>query len=155
MINWRKNSRRSSPRAGVRARSLPYRKPFLVGALWTFGHYLCVIGLVTALAVFIIEPTPQGARLVALLVGLCGLTWLIAFFARRRAFCPLCKGTPLIASGALPHRNAVRLRPLNHGHTAVLGILACQKFRCMYCGSPFDMLKEPSHSRRVYQPDDA
>ena len=52
------------------------------------------------------------------------IMWLIAFFKRRAAYCPLCKGTPLINSGALPHSRARRLFPLNHGVTATLSIIA-------------------------------
>lgn len=127
---------------------MPYRRTFVVAVLWTLAHYLSILGAATALGVFFAEPTAWGARLVAGLVGLGGFTWLLSFISRRRAHCPLCKGTPLIASGAMPHRNATRLPPLNYGHSAVVGILFRQKFRCMYCGAPYDMLKVPSHARR-------
>jgi hypothetical protein len=76
------------------------------------------------------------------------LTWLIAFFKRRGAFCPLCKGTPLINSGARAHIQARRIPPFNYGVSAILSIIANQKFSCMYCGSYFDLLKPPTHRRR-------
>lgn len=75
------------------------------------------------------------------------VTWLIASFKRRSALCPLCRGTPLINSGALAHSKAVRFPPLNHGVSAIISIIATQRFCCMYCGSSFDMLKTPSHLR--------
>ena len=48
-------------------------------------------------------------------------------------------------TGALAHQKAVRIFPLSHGTTATLFIIAIQKFRCMYCGTQFDILKTPSH----------
>jgi DNA-directed RNA polymerase subunit RPC12/RpoP len=77
-----------------------------------------------------------------------GLLWLTAYFKRRAAKCPLCKGTPLLNSGAVPHPRARRIRPLNQGVSAMLSIMATQRFRCMYCGSDYDLLKP--RSRRTY-----
>ena len=70
---------------------------------------------------------------------------------RRSARCPLCKGSPLYDSGAVKHAKAHRMRPLNHGATAVLSILFLNRFRCMYCGTPYDMLKAPSTARHKHQ----
>ena len=64
--------------------------------------------------------------------------------SRRSARCPLCKGTPYLNTGALTHRNATRLFPLNHGTSALLSSLITQRFRCMYCGTRFDLLKRRS-----------
>ena len=74
-------------------------------------------------------------------------TWLISYLRRRSARCPLCKGSPLLESGAVKHAKAYRLRPFNHGATAVLGILFLNRFRCMYCGTPYDLLKRSSIAR--------
>ncbi len=134
------------PRA-LRARSLPSSRPFNVAVFFAALHYLGLITAVTSLVLFFREPSQLAMK-----VMLCGLMfsiiwWVIAFFKRRAAYCPLCKGTPLINSGALPHSRAWRLFPLNHGVTATLSVIACQRFRCMYCGSDFDLLKTPSHLR--------
>jgi hypothetical protein len=83
------------------------------------------------------------------------LLWIIAFFKRRAAHCPLCKGTPLLNSGARPHAKARRFYPFNHGMTATLSIIATQRFCCMYCGSDFDLLKTPSHRREARRGDEA
>jgi len=130
-------------------RSLQHRSTFVFAVIWSSIHYLFLLATVTAFVAFILNPTPLATQVIVACVILSGLTWWIAFFRRRAAHCPLCKGTPLINSGALTHQKAVRLRPLNHGVTAILSIIATQNFRCMYCGSPFDMLKIPTRHRHL------
>ncbi len=132
----------------TRARSIHNKQPFTTAVFFTLLHYLCLISLVTCLVLLIAGSTKQAmvlplvASLIASLV-----TWLIAFVRRRSARCPLCKGSPLIESGAVKHTKAYRLRPLNHGTTAVFGILFLNRFRCMYCGTPYDLLKRSSTAR--------
>ncbi|MFD2257411.1 hypothetical protein ACFSSA_12070 [Luteolibacter algae] len=108
-------------------------------------HYLGVIASITTLVLFFLNPQPFTTKVLVACLGFTAFTWLLAFFKRRHTHCPLCKGTPLINSGALAHQKAVRIFPLNHGVTATLSIIATQQFRCMYCGTAFDMLKTPSH----------
>ncbi len=144
--NSSKNLSAARPKA-LRARSLPSSRPFNVAVFFSALHFLGLVTAITALVLFFRNPSQLAMK-----VMLCGLMlsiimWVIAFFKRRAAYCPLCKGTPLINSGALPHSRAWRLFPLNHGVTATLSIIACQRFRCMYCGSDFDLLKTPSHLR--------
>lgn len=135
----------------LRARSLPSSRPFNVAALLSALHYLGLITAATATVVLFTEST-HHIKLLAMKVILSGLAfsvimWVLAFFKRRKAYCPLCKGTPMINSGARPHSKARRIFPLNHGVTATLSIIATQRFCCMYCGSHFDLLKTPSHLR--------
>jgi hypothetical protein len=75
------------------------------------------------------------------------VSWLVSFLRRRSARCPLCKGSPLLDSGAVKHAKAYRLPPLGYAATAVLGILFLSRFRCMYCGTPYDLLKRSSSAR--------
>jgi hypothetical protein len=103
---------------------------------------------------FSINPNPMALKVILSGIGFSIVMWIIAFFKRRDAHCPLCKGTPLINSGALPHSKARRLYPLNHGMSATLSIIATQRFCCMYCGSDFDLLKTPSHLRGAKSGDD-
>lgn len=124
-----------------RARSLPSAKPFRVAVFFTSIHYLGLITSVTALVCFFLEPSQAASRILVGGIAFSALTWLIAFFKRRATFCPLCKGTPLLQTGARTHVRARRVFPLNHGTTATLSIICCQKFRCMYCGSDYDLLK--------------
>ena len=135
-----------------RARSLPHSRPFRVAVFFCSLHYLGLIACATALGAFFVNPSEAASRLLVAGIGFSALTWLIAFFKRRSVFCPLCKGTPLINSGARTHIRARRILPLNHGTTAVLSILATQKFRCMYCGSDFDLLKPPTRMLRGTPP---
>ena len=139
----------------LRARSLPSSRPFNVAAFFSAMHYFGLITTATAFVLFFMEPSQLAMKVIVGGLAFSGVTWLIAFFKRRSAQCPLCKGTPLINSGALAHSRATRLYPLNHGVSATLSILATQTFRCMYCGSDFDLLKTPSYQRGRQDDDSA
>ena len=128
-------------------RSVPHRKPFVHAVFFSAIHYIGVLSVATTLVAFLIQPSKLATRVLILCLGFSALTWLISYFKRRNAHCPLCKGTPLFNTGALPHKNAVRLFPFNHGVTATLSIIATQKFRCMDCGTCYDLLKTPAHLR--------
>ena len=144
----------------LRARSLPSARPFRMAVFFTSVHYLGLVVSVTALACVLLEPGQLAVRVLLVAMAFSAGSWLVAFFKRRSTFCPLCKGTPLINSGARVHTRAWRLYPLNHGVTAVLSIMATQRFRCMYCGSDYDLLKPPtrllggSRDDREYSPED-
>ncbi|MGC4015960.1 MAG: hypothetical protein QM755_15755 [Luteolibacter sp.] len=127
---------RSRKNPAARARSLPYRAPFISAMLWTAVYYLCLIGWVTCAVLFGIYRNELTSRLLIGAMLACIAAWIWAFFKRRAARCPLCKGTPLLNSGALPHGRAVRLAPLNHGTTACISLLFTQQFRCMYLRQP-------------------
>jgi hypothetical protein len=124
-----------------RARAVPYARPFKVAVFFSALHFLGLIATFTAMASALVRPNPLAPRVVIAGLVFSGVTWLIAYFKRRSTQCPLCKGTPLINSGALPHARAKRIGPFNHGVSAILTILATHRFRCMYCGSDFDLLK--------------
>ncbi len=136
----------------LRARSLPSSRPFNVAVFFSGLHYLGIVATLTAFILFLITPSQLASHVIIGGLSFSAVTWLIAFFKRRAAYCPLCKGTPLINSGAHVHTKATRILPLNHGVSATLAIIATQTFRCMYCGSDFDLLKTPSHMRG--QPED-
>lgn len=127
-----------------RARSLPTAKPFRIAVFFSALFFLGLIASITAGYCVIRDPNQFSVRVLVAAMGFSVVAWLISFIKRRSTFCPLCKGTPLLNSGARAHQKAWRLYPLNHGTTATLSILACQKFRCMYCGSDYDLLKSSS-----------
>lgn len=135
----------------LRARSLPSSRPFTVAVVWSALHYLGVITTITAFALFFREQSQLAVKVILGALAFSVVTWLVAFFKRRTAFCPLCKGTPLINSGARAHSRARRIYPFNHGVSATFSILATQTFCCMYCGSDFDLLKTPSHLRDKHE----
>jgi hypothetical protein len=130
-----------------RARSIHDKRPFRLAVLFALLHYLCLIAFLTCLALLATSWKPALVTPLALALGASLATWLISYLRRREVRCPLCKGTPLLDIGAVKHSKAYRLPPLNHGTTAVLGILFLNRFRCMYCGTPFDMLKRSSTGR--------
>jgi hypothetical protein len=128
----------------LRARSLPSRSPFDTAVIFSMIHYLGIVTTVTSLVSYLVMPSVLASSFVGGGLAFSAISWLLAFFKRRTAYCPLCKGTPLVNSGAHTHTKAFRLLPFNHGTTAMLSIIATQKFRCMYCGSDYDLLKPPS-----------
>ena len=131
----------------LRARSLPSSGPFNVAAFFSALQYMGMITVITAFILMLLEPSQLAVKVIVSAILFSVVMWLIGFFKRRSARCPLCKGTPLMNSGAHAHSRATRIFPFNHGVSATLSILATQTFRCMYCGSDFDLLKTPSHLR--------
>ena len=123
----------------------------VLGAL----HFLCLIFTLTAAAVFFTDHSELASRF--LLAGMAAsvASWLLAFIKRRGVYCPLCKGTPLVNSGARPHAKAWRIPPLNQGTSAMLSLLASQRFRCMYCGETFDLMKPSNRLIRGGTPGNA
>jgi hypothetical protein len=130
-----------------RARSLRTTRPFNVAALFCSFHYVALIITLVTFSFFLVRTDAVAVKWVLCSLFLTALTWVIAAFKRREARCPLCKGTPMIESGAIVNLKAQRVFPFNYGTTATLSIIATQGFRCMYCGSTFDMLKVPSFQR--------
>lgn len=128
-----------------RARSVPHKQPYVRAVFLSAMHYMGILAALTTLVIFFVNPTHLATRVFMLSVGFLGFTWMLAFFKRRSTHCPLCKGTPLINTGALTHPKATRIWPFNHGVSAILSIIATQKFRCMYCGTLYDMMKIPAH----------
>lgn len=136
----------------TRPRSMPYRATFYIATFWTLLHLFCIVATLTALALFLTnhKTNPSSFYLYSVLGGLLltFLTLVISYFKRRAARCPLCRGTPLLNSGALAHKKSQCIAPFNHGYTALLSIVFTQKMSCMYCGTNYDLLKTSSHSRR-------
>ena len=137
------DTQNQSPKA-YRARAVPYSKPFWAALFFFVLHVLVLVATVAVFVLAITNPNPMIPKLVVAGLSLSALTWMIAYFKRRSVRCPLCKGTPLINSGASPHPRAWRMSLLNHGVSAICSILLTQRFRCMYCGSDFDLLKSKS-----------
>jgi hypothetical protein len=140
-------SRSVATEQASRARSLHDKRPFNVAVFFAVVHYLCLIAFLTCVVILILNPVEGSVKILIASLVACLFTWLISFFRRRSVRCPLCKGSPLLDTGAVKHAKAYRLPPLNHGNTAVLGILFLNRFRCMYCGTPYDMLKKSSQQR--------
>jgi hypothetical protein len=136
-----------APETNIRSRSVHDRRPFNIAVLLTLLHYLCVVALITSAVIFTLHPVMDSVPPLIASVLASAFSWLMAYLKRRSARCPLCKGSPLLDTGASKHPKAYRLKPLNHGSTAVLGILFLHRFRCMYCGTPYDLLKKPSREK--------
>ena len=134
-----------------RARSVPFKKPFLIASAFGGLFYILLIAVLTSVGMY---AKLQSKLSVAVLLGCLGLAifvWIIGLFKRRSACCPLCKGTPYLNTGAHLHEKAYKLPLLNHGNTNIVRTIFTQRFRCMYCGTPYDFLKpvtDPIGSKR-------
>ena len=145
--------RRSMPPIEKRARSVPYKKPYVMAVIISALFYLGLVGTTSALFAFMVVPGQSTASLLVGLGAFSTFLWLFSFFKRRSCFCPLCKGTPLLDSAARRHEKAVRFFPLTYGTSNVIRLLMHQRFRCQFCGTPFDLLKPlTSHSAGHFQP---
>ena len=133
-------------------RSVPYRAAFYQATFWTILHLFCVTATVTTLVIFFINHKTIGIDqykfTIIFFAASSVLTIIISLYKRRNARCPLCLGTPLLNTGALAHKRSFALSPLNHGYTAIFSIACTQKFRCMYCGTGYDLLKKRGLSTR-------
>jgi ACR3 family arsenite efflux pump ArsB len=124
-----------------RARSVPHKGPFISALIYTVAFYLCLVGLFAAtFAFFIRENLPAAFVLIGFLLSGVVL-WILSYFKRRAARCPLCKGTPFLDSAAHCHVKASRIFPLNYGTSNVIRSITSQKFRCPYCGIVYDLFK--------------
>lgn len=120
---------------------MPYKRPFITALLISAFFYLLLIGTGAALFALMVGPNKNAASLLIGFAGFSAFLWFFSFFKRRSCPCPLCKGTPLLDSGATRHEKAVRFFPLNYGTSNVIRSIARQHFRCQFCGTPFDLLK--------------
>ncbi|GAA5484146.1 hypothetical protein [Haloferula sargassicola] len=126
-------------------RSLPYKRPFFLSMLFYALWLLSLIATVTLAVLFVrTQDRDLGIPLVACMLG-SALLWAIAYPVRRSAKCPLCKGTPLLDNRAAKHARARRFFPLNYGTSALLSLFLTHRYRCMFCGNPFDLLKKPAN----------
>lgn len=138
-----------------RYRSVPYRTPFYSAVAWTLILWCSIAATITLVALFLVHHEQGNGDLykrpIIISAGGTILTLIISYYKRRAARCPLCIGTPLINTGALPHRRSRKFGPFSEGYTTVFSIAFTQKFRCMYCGTRYDLLKTP---RRKQEADD-
>lgn len=122
-------------------RSVPYRSPFITAGLFGLVHYWSAFALLLAIPAFLVEQTLLARNLLIASAVFYIFSSLVSFLNRRKVLCPLCKGTPLLSTRAHVHPKAFRIFPLDHGTTATLALIFTQTFRCMFCGSRFDLLK--------------
>ena len=122
-------------------RSVPYRSPFVAAGFFALLHYWGAFALLISIPLFLLDPTPLAKNTLIGCAAFYVVTGLVSFLNRRKVLCPLCKGTPLLSTGAHVHAKAFRIFPLDHGTTATLALIFTQTFRCMFCGSRFDLLK--------------
>jgi hypothetical protein len=130
-----------------RARSVPYRSCYVTGVALCLVYYLCLVGVVASLVALVRIRDPAPGIMLTTFVLLSVVFWFLSFVKRRDATCPLCKGTPLLDTQALTHRKAKRIFPLNYGTSNVLSIVLRHRFRCQFCGIPYDLLKNISPPR--------
>lgn len=124
-----------------RARPLPFQRHFLRSIYYSAVVFILATTAATMVYCYCQSPSPEGVKPIVAVMVLTFVCWLVGFFNRKKASCPLCKGTPLLDTGASPHQKAVRIFPLNCGTTNLLRSFFTRRFRCQFCGTPFDYLK--------------
>lgn len=145
-LHTQNNATKSSQKLSLeqRARSVPYKRAFVIAVLATIIFYFSLIAFLTSVITFFLAPEELrrgSAYAMIALLGISAFFWIISYFKRRKASCPLCKCTPFLDNLAHKHQKSFRIRPLNYGTTAVFNVVLTQRWRCMYCGTPFDILK--------------
>lgn len=138
-----------SPSHSHGARSIRHKGVFLRCVVFAMIHYVALVVALTFAYILYRHPEERIAWWLAGSIGGVGVTWLMTYIARRSARCPLCKGTPLLDTPATKHQKALRIKPLNYGMTAQLQLILSHRFRCMYCGTPFDLLRRSGQPRGV------
>lgn len=124
-----------------RSRSVPFPRPYIKATLVSTLFFLSVISLITCSVAYGILQTQKSALSVVASLAVTVFIWTISIFARRAARCPLCQGTPYFDSGAHKHEKATKIPFLTHGTSNIVSTIFVQRFRCMYCGQPYDLLK--------------
>lgn len=134
--------RRSKGKFEDRARSVPYKRAYVASVFLCLTYFFFLFAAASSVFILVPRRTTGSAIVFGTLVLLALVFWFLSFIKRRDAKCPLCKGTPLLDSKAHTHQKAIRFFPLNYGMTNVLRVIFRQQFRCHYCGTPFDLLKQ-------------
>jgi len=133
----------------ARYRSLPSAYHYRFAIFLCAIHYLCVMAMITTAVLLVLRPDQRASELLIATAACTIVSWFVALLKRRSTLCPLCKGTPLLESGAHYHHSARRLPPFSHATSTILSLLFLQRFRCMYCGSDYDLLKPPARKSTV------
>ncbi len=126
----------------LRARSLPHKHFFLASLYWAALLYIFSAATLASIVGFLLNSDKTSAYLMIGLVFSSLIIWLIGLLTRKKASCPLCKGTPFLDNQASKHIKAMKIFPLNYGTTNLLKALITRRIRCPYCGTPFDFLKD-------------
>lgn len=143
------SKRRSKGSFEDRARSVPYKRAYVASTLLCLSYFFFLFAACCSVFILVPKRTPGAALVFGTLVLLTLVFWFLSFLKRRDAKCPLCKGTPLLDSQAHKHQKAVRFFPLNFGMTNIIRIIFRQQFRCHFCGTPFDLLKQVTSQPRT------
>ncbi|MBK1790664.1 hypothetical protein [Persicirhabdus sediminis] len=124
-------------------RSVHRPKPFIKTARLCVTQYLFATAAITLLVYTLAFPSPATAIIALVCMVLFFAFWLLSNISSRSATCPLCRGKCLASSKASKHKKAYRLKPLSYAQTTALSIVFTNKWRCMHCGSVYDLKKKP------------
>ena len=136
-----------SKRSSDHYRSLPHKWPYIEAAFLALVSYLAMLAIITLGIIMIGTKSEKVTHGFIAAVAVLVISWLLGYFRRMAIKCPLCKGTPLLDSSASRHTKAFRVPPFNYGTTAQFSVLLSHRFRCMYCGTGFDLTRKSSNVR--------
>ena len=135
-----------------RARSLPNKRAYWSSISLAILFYIIIACIIAAGIGFGINSNAKNSYILIGLAFSAIPVWVIGYLARKKAICPLCKGTLLLDSRASKHQKAFRLFPLNYGTTNIMRAIVTRRMRCHFCGSPYDMLKTNLTSKAEHPP---
>ncbi|MGE9268842.1 MAG: hypothetical protein ACQKBY_12170 [Verrucomicrobiales bacterium] len=134
----------------MRARSVPYKRPYYVALFYSALFYLSCLATLSAFAGFLLNAEKFSAYLLAGCLLSSVILWFIGFLKRRHVRCALCQGTPYVDTGARYHSDASKLPVMNYGQSNLVRSLVTLRFRCMFCGTAYDFLKPSSQKHTQY-----
>lgn len=135
------------PPRQAKPRSLPRAGSYFKAVVVYGFHVLCLIATLTLAVFFIRDGHEKAAVYLGVAIALSAFTGVLSFVIRRGTLCPLCRSTPLLGTSSSLHERARRLWPFTHAVSTILSIAFLQRFRCMHCGTDFDLLKEPRRQK--------
>ena len=112
----------------------------LIACYFVISAWLVLIGL---LLVILVASTTGSTKLNLTFAGLLISLIIIVLGYGLLAWslrCEACGKSLLIEAGVL-HKNARKRKGLDHWATTILDVLLVGKFRCMYCGENYQIVK--------------
>jgi hypothetical protein len=124
-------------------RSRHYPRPwnFYLGALLLAVSTMATAAFLVVTVVMLMQGDRALGYAAIGLFSFATVTRVWALFNNHNLHCPLCHGTVLREGRCRKHAEAARIPGLTYRATVVLSALFTGHFRCMYCGTPFRLVK--------------
>lgn len=132
-----------APARQAKPRALSHSNHFFQAVVLYTVHLFCLIATITLIVLLMKTGHENAPTILAASIGISAFTGVIAYIKRRGTICPLCRSASLIGTRACRNERAKRIWPFSFAVSSMISIIFLQRFRCMHCGTDFDLLKEP------------